>query len=555
MQTLTRIATLLLLLLIPASFAFAQDSSRSKEPAGSITGRVLIEGRAAAGVSVALMPYDFSPQMQPVAKTTTDEEGRFQLTGVRGGRYLLQTFAPAYAALQNEMGRPGKSVIIAEDETVDGVEISILRGGVITGKVTDADGRPMPEEGISIFQLDERNQRRSLSLSNYFMLRTDDRGEYRIFGLPSGRYIVSAGQNTSGPVVRVGFGGNIYPQTYHPDATDPAQAEVIEIASGREATGVDIKLGRPSRSFTATGRVVDADTGKPVVNVQCGYSPLAPDGRTMASWGTGYLTDAAGNFRMEGMLPGRYAAFASLDGDQYSEPAAFEVKDSDVAGLEIKVRRGGSISGIVVIEGTTDPEVIAKLPQVQLYLNPLSQQLRAPTRSGGKINADGSFQVKGLPPGAVSLYAASYPQTNLSLIRIEREGVEQENNIEIPPGGHITGLRVVLAYGSARIRGQVKFEGGRLPEGYHAMVGISRANPSSQGDPKKLPTITSMAVDERGRFLSEGLVPGEYEIRLNVFSRTGGPPLRIKPVSQIVNVAGTETEVTLVVDLRATERE
>ncbi len=48
MQTLTRTATLLLLLLIPASFAFAQDSSRSKEPAGSITGRVLIEGRAAA---------------------------------------------------------------------------------------------------------------------------------------------------------------------------------------------------------------------------------------------------------------------------------------------------------------------------------------------------------------------------------------------------------------------------------------------------------------------------------------------------------------------------
>lgn len=554
MHTRTRIATLLLLLLIPASPAFAQDSSRSKEPAGSITGRVLIDGRAAAGVSVALMPYDFSPQIQPVAKTTTDEEGRFLITGVRSGRFLLQTFAPAYAPLPNEIGRPGKTVIIGEDETVDGVEISIARGGVITGRVTDAEGRPMVEEGISLYQLDERNQRRSVSISNFFMLRTDDRGVYRLFGLPAGRYIVSAGQNTSGPVVRVGFGGNIYVQTYHPDATDPAQAEVIEVAPGREATGVDIKLGRPSKSFTVTGRIVDADTGKPVVNVQCGYSPLAPDGRTMMSWGLGYLSDSTGNFRMEGMLPGRYAAFASFEGDQYSEPAAFEVKDSDVSGLEIKIRRGGSISGVVVIEGTTDPEVIAKLSQVQLYLNPISQELRAPTRSGGKINPDGSFHMKGLPPGAVSLYTGSYPQTNFSLIRIEREGVEQENKIEIPAGSHITGIRVVLGYGNARIHGLVKFEGGRLPEGYQAMVNIRRLSGSSQSPLPAIPGASSV-VNERGRFLIEGLVPGEYEIILNVFSRTGGPPLQIKPVRQKVNVEGTETEVTLVVNLSATEKE
>ncbi len=551
MHTPARIATLLLLLLIPAATAFAQDSSRSKEPTGSITGRVIIDGRATAGVSVALMPYDFSPQMQPVAKTTTDEEGRFQLTGVRGGRYLLQTFAPAYAPLANEIGRPGKTVIIAEDEAVEGIELSIPRGGVITGRVTDADGRPMPEERISLFQLDERNQRRGVFLSNFLMLQTDDRGVYRIFGLSAGRYIVSAGQNTSGSVVRIGFGGNVYTQTYYPDTTDPAQAEVIEVAPGREATGIDIKLGRPSKSFTLTGRVVVADTGKPVVNVQCGYIPLTPDGRIMAAWGTGYLTDAAGNFRMEGMMPGRYAAFATLDGDQYSEPAAFEVKDADVAGVEIKVRRGGSISGTVVIEGTTDPEVMAKLSQLQIYLNPLSQELRAPTRSGGKINPDGSFQMRGLPPGAVSLYAASYPQTNLSLIRIEREGVEQENKLEIPAGGHITGLRVVLAYGSARIRGLVKFEGGRLPEGIRAMIGVTRVSESSQSMPAPMAPVSSRTIDERGRFLIEGLVPGEYELTLGVFSTTGGPPPPIKPVKQRVSVTGPETEVTIVVDLNA----
>ncbi|MEW6208142.1 MAG: carboxypeptidase-like regulatory domain-containing protein [Acidobacteriota bacterium] len=548
-----RIAAIFLLLLV--SGASAQDQARSKEPTGSITGRVTVDGRAAAGVSVALMPSEFSSQMQPVAKTTTDEEGRFLLTGIRGGRYLLQTFAPAYALLPNEMGRPGKTVIIGDDEAVDGVELSLFRGGVITGKVTDADGRPLPEEGISLYQLDERNQRRGIYLSNYFMLRTDDRGVYRIFGLPAGRYIVSAGQNTSGPTVRVGFGGNIYPQTFHPNATDPAQAEVIEVAPGKEATEIDIKLGRSFKSFAVTGRVIDADTGKPMVNVQCGYSPIAPDGRSMMSWGMGYPTDARGNFRMEGMLPGRYAAFAAVGADQYSEPAPFEVKESDVAGLEIKVRRGGSISGTVVIEGTADPEVMAKLSQFQIYLNPLSQELRAPTRSAGKINPDGSFQINGLPPGAVSISGGSYPQPNLfSLLRVERDGVEVENSIEIPPGGHITGIRLVVGHGSARVRGMVKFEGGSLPEGVQAMIAIRRASESSQGRTAVMPGFSSM-VDGRGRFLIEGLIPGEYELTLNVFSRTGGQPPQIKPVRKKVSVEGPETEVTLVVNLSNKETE
>jgi protocatechuate 3,4-dioxygenase beta subunit len=547
MQATLRIAAILLLLSV--SIASAQDRS----PTGSIAGRVIIDGRAAAGVSVALMPSEFSSQMQPVAKTTTDEEGRFLLTGIRGGRYLLQTFAPAYTPLPNDAGRPGKTVIIGDDEAVEGVELSLFRGGVITGKVTDADGRPLAEESISFQQIDERNQRRGIYLPNFFMLRTDDRGVYRIFGLPAGRYIVSAGQDTSGPNVRVGFGGNIYPRTFYPNTPDPAQAEVIEVSPGREAAGVDIKLGRSFKSFNVTGRVIDADTGKPIVNVQCGYSPLGPDGRTMMGWGLGYPTDAQGRFRMEGILPGRYAAFAAFDTDQYSEPAPFEVKEGDVAGLEIKVRRGGSISGTVVIEGAADQEVMAKLSEVQLFLVPVSKELRAPNRSSGRVNPDGSFHITGVAPGMVSISGASLQQMNrFSLLRVERDGVEVENNIEVPPGGHLTGIRLVFGYGSARVRGLVKFEGGSL-EGLRAAVSIRRLSSSPQS-PVPPPPAPSSPLDERGRFFFEGLIPGEYEITVRVFPLPGAPPIGIKPVTQKINLEGPDAEVTLVVNLSEREK-
>jgi hypothetical protein len=151
----------------------------------------------------------------------------------------------------------------------------------------------------------------------------------------------------------------------------------------------------------------------------------------------------------------------------------------------------------------------------------------------------------------VSLAAGSYPQINLfSLLRVERDGVDVENKIEIPPGGQVTGLRVVLGYGSARVRGLVKFEGGQLPEGVQVIVTFRRAVESSQGAPPRAPGPAS-TVDERGRFLIERLIPGEYEIMLNLFSRTGAQPPRIKPVKQKVSVTEPETEVTLVVDLNA----
>lgn len=79
------------------------------------------------------------------------------------------------------------------------------------------------------------------------------------------------GVDTSSPNARINAGNTFYPLTYYPDATEEAKATVVEVASGGEASGVDIVLGRVSKGYSVSGRIVDAASGKPVIGMMYGY--------------------------------------------------------------------------------------------------------------------------------------------------------------------------------------------------------------------------------------------------------------------------------------------
>src|SRR5438128_8534632 len=128
--------------------------------------------------------------------------------------------------------------------------------------------------------------------------------------------------------VRFGFGGGTYKRTFHPDVADESRAAIVEVKAGGESSDIDIKLGGTSKPFVATGRVVDADSGKPLSNVMYGYGALVGQQQTLGAYGwTNNRTNADGQFRIDGLNAGRFAAFAvsTEQSDFYSEPAVFEV--------------------------------------------------------------------------------------------------------------------------------------------------------------------------------------------------------------------------------------
>lgn len=537
-----------------ARFSAFTQSTDSKAPLGSISGQVTKDGKPAPGVTVVLAPPDTGGRAD--ARTSTDEAGRFELTHVPAGRYSIRALAPAFVVPRYEMpAPPGKVINLAAGERVEGIDIALTRGGVITGKVIDANGQPLVQENIQLTRLIESGQKSRLHVAYSFMFPTDDRGVYRLFGLPPGRYIVSVGLDERSGYVRAGTGEHYHALTFHPDATDESKAKIVEVTSGGESTGVDITLGLASRAYRASGRIIDAETSKPVAGINYGYGSLE-EGKTYfrSAMTPGFTSNLRGEFELEGIPPGHYGVFAAPTDQNsvYSDPVLFEITDSDVAGLVIKLRRGSTLTGTVVVEGASPPEGTSKVSGLPLNVVVASQYIATPLSATVNVGADGSFRATGLRPGKVGFHFYSYPMPKgLSLLRVERDGVEQTDGIEIGPGEQVSGVKVVVMFGTGAIRGQVNVEGGALGEGSQKSIACRKAGNSSD------PYIPSVMTDLRGRFEFDGLLTGEYEVSMTaiVAGVPGGSPPQPRVARQVVSIVnGMETQVTFVIDLSASKQ-
>ena len=163
------------------------------------------------------------------------------------------------------------------------------------------------------------------------------------------------------------------------------------------------------------------------------------------------------------------------------------------------------------------------------------------------ISPDGSFKLGGLGAGTVHISLGTTmgpPPKGFNITRVEREGIVLPRGIEIKDGEVLTGLRVFVSHGSAKLRGQVKLENGSLPEGSRIFVRINKP-----GDPTTV--MIPPPVDARGHFLMEGLVPGVYEVTVSIMGNLPTP----RPVKREVTVqAGVMTDVMLTVDMTTTPR-
>jgi len=527
----------------------------------SLAGRLTLNDRGVPNIEVGLQRLSADGNTQPTAplNVMTDEEGRYRLTGLAPGRYSVAPLNSAYV-MRGGSGPLSKTITLKEGEALDNVDFALARGGVITGKVTNADNQPVIGERVEIILLDEQGRKRPTPSISYSMSETDDRGVYRLYGLPAGRYLVSVGLNTEVPTMRVGFGGTIYRRTFHPNVTEEAKATKVEVSEGGEASNIDIRLGRPTRSFNVTARIINAETGQPVPGMRYGHSSVQADGRSLGGFGRFELrSDAQGEFRIDGLLPGRYVVYAAPDIQQnlYSENTSFEITDNDVADLQIMLRRGGTIAGTVALEGNPDPDLFSQITKFTVRtVSTVRDTTSSPLGNAAQINPDGSFLITGLQPGKVRITVSPLQGVKgFSLARVEREGADQREGIEVGPSENVTGVRLVVAYGNGVIRGQVKIEGGTLPEGAGIQIVAYRLTPTGP-----MPgAVGGSTPDINRNFLFESLAIGDYELRLTVYppyvpGDTSRTP--IAEIKQKVTVSsGAETPVTITLNLAAKDQE
>jgi protocatechuate 3,4-dioxygenase beta subunit len=525
----------------------------AKTPArgsASISGRVTIDGKSAAGITVVATTSTSPIDNRTVAKTTTDDDGKYQLTGFSAGQFSIMPVAKAFVvASSGAYKQPGQKITVAEGEAITKIDFALVRGGVITGRITDTDGRPVIGERVSVVAKDASDTPSPMALLDGPRNMTDDRGVYRVYGLGPGSYKVSIGQAaSSGGVSIMRMGGSPYPKTFYPGVHEEAKATMVEINEGTEVSNIDFVAGNSGGGFAVTGRVVDADSGQPVPNVYVVYASLNEGNQQLGGMNfTGSQTDATGKFRLEGVRPGHYAAYTmsvAQDNSSYSDKSPFEVSEGDVSGVEIKIRRGATISGVAVIENNFDAAVAGLLQTVSLLAYSTSSG-GAPSFSRGQIGADGSFTFSGLAPGKVQINMTGFPTPpkGLTLMRTEINGVDQKDGIEVTAGAQITDVRLVFAYGSGSIRGEVKVEGGVLPAGLTLRV-IIRSGTSDTGR-----IVSVVEVDARGQFLAENIPRGTYELSLSALGPDRKPSSAFAPVTRTVSVESGQVQVALIVNL------
>jgi protocatechuate 3,4-dioxygenase beta subunit len=538
-------------MLLISNKVYAQTDS--KEPSGVIAGKVTTESGPIPGVTIIVTPSPGSqgPSLQGslVGRATTDDQGYYRVTGLAAGDYSIVPFAPSfYYAWSQVYGISGKSVSLDAGETAEGIDFKLTHGGVITGRISDSAGRPLVEERVQLAHIDDNRQRIQMPYNPYNFL-TDDRGVYRIYGLEPGRYLVSVGRDVRPGSVSGGGPPRYYPLTYYPGVNEEARAEVVEISSSGEAASIDIVLGKTATSYSARGRVISSETGQPVPDVLVGYGAPRPDGGIGATgFSSNSQTDSRGEFRIDGVTPGQYAAFAVPfnDRDFYSDQTPFQITEADIEGVQVTVHQGGSINGIATVEGAVDPAIAARISQLSLSARNLQNSPGSIFIQPRPVAPDGSFRLTGLSPGKIMIYLSNPSQANgFSIARIEVDGTDQSGGIDVGASQQITGVRLILAYGGGSIRGRVKVQGGVLPESLSLMVlARSTARPGPMAS-------KSARVDARGLFVIQGLADGEYDVTLMF---VGGMPGRqgrgVRPPQQRVTVTqDAPADAVLVLDL------
>jgi uncharacterized protein (DUF2141 family) len=442
----------------------------------------------------------------------TDENGRFSVPNLPAGKYSVSATKTGYvtmAAGQRRALRSGIPIELGDGRAVTNIDLRLPRGGVITGRIRDEDDEPLARATVRVMRFQyQRGERRLVPAGSD---QTDDRGEYRVFGLPPGEFVVTAVAGTFERFARTSAGDALVPEadeplnyapTYYPGVTSVAEASRVAVGAGQEQTGIDFSL-----LLVPTARVrgvVSAPAGGPAVRARV---LLIPDEAGGALRGPGYraATDTDLTFTIESVPPGRYVAVANAGGGREVSPLfagqSITVSGSDIDGLVLTLTSGATMSGIVRFEGVGRP--VDSTENAGVGLVPFDQSFGGAGNTS--VNADGTFRLANIPPGRHALRVRAPKGWTVKSATLDGRDVNEEI-FDVKGAQTISGVEIVLSDRAAGISGMVKADGD--PAGTTVIlfpVDSARWVPQSR-------SIVTAQVDREGRYAIDGLPAGDYMI-------------------------------------------
>ncbi len=435
---------------------------------------------------------------------TSDSTGHFAIEKIAPGAYDLIAQHQNYA-VQNygatRAGMPGTKLNLTAGQSMASVEIKLVPFGVITGKVVDQDGDPVTNVPLSVMRWGFGRGSRQLQNSGGGV--TNDRGEYRIFNLPAGRYILVARPNRPGGyvqmadvspgrriVARAEQGTESNGTTFYPSSLDAASAASIPLSAGQEIAGIDIQL-RKTRVYEVQGKISGF---RPKLRFFVHLQPKGESGAASAGGYSGSVRPDDGTFRIAGVPPGQYTLMALAD-NRAGAWQDVSVGDSDVEGLTIVVAEPGTVKGKVQVEtsGTTPPPALKNL---HVALTPIDRAAMLPNTS---TEDNGTFSLEQVSADRYRVSCSPLAGTYLKSIRWNGQE-SKDSTVEMTGGGTST-LDLVFAATSAQIDGDVKAADDQPAVGARVIL-----VPASRHESDLRVTTT----DQNGHFTAKNVAPGNY---------------------------------------------
>ena len=346
-------------------------------------------GKPVAGAKVSLTPASISEWSnqgrRSVNECITDATGTFSFKRLGESNYWVNSVARGYAtAYKGDLKIVGPAVI-------DGVIIVMERGEPVRGKVTNEDGKPIPDANVTL-----------QSRTSWANTVTNEAGEYEVTNVGAGPFQASAQAQ--------GYSYERKKDIYPDKGT------------------IDFEL---KRNGYVWGTVVHAETKQPIKGATIELLQSNDRSRGFGGWrggyGSGAQTDRAGKFKLYAR-DGAYKLAVNAKGFITNETPNIQVSVSaQPEELTIEMVPGGAVEGWV-----TDNDG-RPVGQVSVLYR---QKVEGPAEyaEGGYTEADGYFYIGSMKEG---MY-------DFAFLKHEQSPVSWEENVSVL-AGNLPQVRARLA--------------------------------------------------------------------------------------------------------------
>ena len=550
-----------------ASRQFDMNSKESKEKqyigftwAGQVTGRCFLDAnyngmydegeQPMPGVKITALK---SAMDEEVAKTFSEEDGTFTLTGLRGNTYKMRAVLPEDGSdftvtVSHPLGnhfesRPGRrenfwnNYVLNEGETRE-MNVGVIYPGTISGTVyydddfsADQSGGEKTVSGFLVGLYDENG-------NVVAMDKTSVKGKYELTKLVPGNYTLHVTATKGYAFTKLGDGNVIVNRTGGEGFSEPFFLEL-----GENKTNMDVGMIKPGvikgsvfADRNDNGVRDEAENGLPGVTVRL----MSEDGeeafRAEIGEDGGYLFDAVmpGRYHLEYTLP-ENAVFArtgtggnTISGENgVGESEAFDfTSGSELQGPVCGALTLGRIDGLAYHDHDGDGlrgEGEEELAGMTLTLTPSRDELEEITVTTGE---DGSFALEALRPDTYTL-TVTCPEENV---------LSRTDHIDLPltAGKDTQDAGVSVAMGAQWKDQQL---GAVIPAALSGQVWMDENNNGFFDDGESTPagleiTMTddltgkvfdTLRTDEEGRYETSGMIPGNFTVSFPLDERTIAP--------------------------------